>query len=277
MTVDNRRVKYIVLLVVCLLIMMFGSVLVMPILLRPLMSMNGYSRETIATALGALQNYFSDKPYNETQTWHEFAVEFFGANSELFANIKTFFCAIQFFSYIPLLIVIIIFLRKECVEDFISFKKNIKKNLLWVLIGIGFMYASIIIINVIYNIIGITGESNNESIIGLLLDSPGVVLMVISVVLLAPITEEIIFRKLLFGTAEITFKFHPVVAIIFSCLVFSFIHVTDLESLKYIFQYIALALPICVVYHYSGNNIYVTIIMHIINNLISVIATLIQL
>ena len=274
MTIDKNRIKYLVLLIVALLIMMFGSVIVLPVLLRPLMSMTGYSRETISTALNALQNYFSNEPYNETQTWHEFAIEFFDANPTLFSNIKTCFCALQFLSYIPLLIVFIIFLRKECVEDFIKFKKDIKKNLLWVLIGVGFMYASMLIINAVYNILGVTGESNNESIIGLLLESPGVWLMVISVVLLAPITEEIIFRKLLFGTCEVTFKFPPVVAIIFSCLVFSFIHVTDLESLKFIFQYIALALPICVVYHYSGNNIYVTMLMHIINNTISVIVTL---
>ena len=48
-------------------------------------------------------------------------------------------------------------------------------------------------------------------------------------------------------------------------------------SLKFIFQYLALAVPICVAYHKSGNNIYVTLILHIINNAISVIITFIGL
>jgi ATP-dependent Clp protease ATP-binding subunit ClpB len=45
---------------------------------------------------------------------------------------------------------------------------------------------------------------------------------------------------------------------------------SDLESLKFIFQYMALALPICMAYHYSNNNIYVVTIIHIINNFLSV-------
>ena len=59
--------------------------------------------------------------------------------------------------------------------------------------------------------------------------------------------------------------------ILISTVLFAFIHVTDLESIKFIFQYIALALPICVAYHYSNNNIYVVTIVHIINNLLSVL------
>ena len=274
MTLENKRVKYFVLLIVCLLFMVFGASLMVLVMLKPFMTITGYSRETISTAIEAFENYFSTKPYSTTQTWAEFAEEFFGADPVLFANIKTFFCTLQFLSYVPLLVLIIFFLRKEFAEDFVNFKKDIKKNLFLVLIGIVAMYITVYIVNIVYVIIGVTGESNNESTINLLLDSPGVALMVVAVVILAPITEEVIFRKLLFGTCEETCKFPPAVAIIVSGLVFSFIHVSDLESLKYIFQYLALAIPICAIYHYSKNNIFVTIIMHIINNLISVLVTL---
>ena len=107
----------------------------------------------------------------------------------------------------------------------------------------------------------------------MMLNSPGAIAMVIAVVLIAPFVEEVIFRKLLMGTCEETFHFSPVIGIIVSSLVFSFIHVSDLESLKFIFQYLALAVPICVAYHISGNNIYVTTFLHIINNALSVIIT----
>ena len=274
----SKAIKYVVLFIVCLLLMLFGSVLVVWIVVKPLQAITGYDGLTIQDGLNAFSNYFSNEPYpNGGITWHEYATNLFETDPVLFESIKTFYCAVQFLSYVPMLILIIYFLREEFAEDFIKFKKDIKKNLFLVLIGIGAMYLSAIIVTNIYSILGITGDSANENTINLMLDSKGVVLMVFAVVILAPICEEVIFRKLLFGTCEVTCKFPPVVAIIASSLVFSFIHVSDLESLKFIFQYLALALPICIIYHKSNNNIYVTILMHIINNAISVIITLIQL
>ena len=273
----SKAVKYVVLFIVCLLLMLFGSLFISAVLATPLHLATGYNAETLQEALTAFGNYFSNEIYQGNITWHEYAEELFSSDPALFESIKTFYCAIQFLSYVPMLVLIIYFLREEFAEDFINFKKNIKKNLLLVLIGFVAMYVAALLVNYVYEIIGVSGDSANESTINLMLDSKGVVLMVIAVVLLAPICEEVIFRKLLFGTCEVTCKFPPIVAIIVSALVFSFIHVSDLESLKFIFQYLALALPICIIYHKSNNNIYVTIIMHILNNGISVLFTLIQL
>ena len=277
MTLDKpKALKYLVLFIVCLLLLFFGSTIMSIFLAGPLKSITGYSSDTLNTALDLLQNYFSNEPckYDEMMTWNEYAVAFFEADPVLFKDIKVFFCALQFLSYVPLLILIIYFLRQEFAEDFKKFKKDAGKNIIYIIVGIIGMYAASIIITVIYEMIGISGESSNESTINLLLDGPGVGLMVVAVVVLAPIVEEVIFRKLLFGTCETMGHFPPALTILISALIFSLIHVTDGESLKYIFQYIALALPICIVYHMSGNNIYVTICMHIINNLISVLVTM---
>lgn len=271
---NKKAIKYLVLLIVCLLLMFFGSLLIVFVAIKPLQLIGGYSRETISEALQVFENYFSKKLYDGTITWAEYAKDYFDNDPVLFKNIKTFYCAVQFLSYMPLLVLIIFFLREEFVEDAMKFKKNIKKNVILILIGIASMYAASIVITKIYAILGIEDNSVNESTINLLLNSPGMILMVIAVVILAPITEEVIFRKLLMGTCEKMFRFPPVAAIIISTLVFSFIHVSDLQSLKFIFQYIALALPICIIYHYSDNNIFVTISMHIFNNLLSVIVTL---
>lgn len=275
----SKAVKYIVLFIVCLLIMLLGSSVMVLAMARPFKTITGYDGETINKAIELFQNYFSSKQctYDNTYTWNEYAVMYFDADPILFKDVKIFFCTLQFLSYVPLIILIVYFLRTEFAEDFIKFKKNVGRNFMLVLIGIFAMYAASMIVGLIYKGIGITGDSNNESIIVLLLNSPGIWLMAVAVVLIAPVVEEVIFRKLLFGTCEVTCHFPPVVAIILSSLVFSFIHVSDLESLKFIFQYLALAIPMCVIYHISGNNIYVTIIMHIINNLLSVIITLSQL
>ena len=277
MAIDKpKALKYFILFIVCLLLMFFGSTIMAIILAGPLKTITGYNGDTLNEAIDLFQNYFSSEPctYDQTQTWNEYAVAFFEADPVLFKDIKVFFCTLQFLSYVPLLILIMYFLRHEFAEDFKKFKNDAGKNIIFIIVGIVGMYAASMIISVIYETIGISGESSNESTIDLLLDGPGVGLMIVAVVILAPIVEEVIFRKLLFGTCETLCRFPPVVTIIISALVFSFIHVSDIESLKYIFQYIALALPICIVYHLSGKNIYVTIIMHIINNLISVLITI---
>lgn len=183
------------------------------------------------------------------------------------------YCFLQFISYAPILVLIFWLFSKEFIDDFKRFKEDIWKNL-----GvIGLCYVGMIILNAIvsriYDIIGIGGESNNEETITLLLNGDGKLLMIVSVVLMAPICEEFIFRKFIFGVVEERFHWKAFIAVIASALVFSFIHVSDLPSLKFIFQYIALAVPICLCYHFTNNNVVASIIIHVWNNTISVIAT----
>lgn len=267
-----KGTKYLVLLIITLLLMFCSSFFIY-IVAIPFKNKTGLSLDELIKNIEIYQNYFSTKPYNDTLTWAEYAQDYFNNNPILFQNIGTLFSVVQFLSYMPILAIAIYCLRKEIVEDFISFKKDVKN---FGIIGIGLlsMYVLAIVVGLIYEMLGDTGESANQDIINLLMTSPGMILMVIAVVILAPISEELIFRKLLMGTCEVTLKLKPVFAIILSSLIFSFIHVSDLESLKYIFQYMALAVPICAAYHYSNNNIFVTIIMHMINNLISVLMVL---
>jgi len=95
--------------------------------------------------------------------------------------------------------------------------------------------------------------------------------MMISVILFAPFVEEVLFRKLLFGTLEEKFKLKPIVAIIASTLVFSLIHVSSGDNIIYIFQYLPLAFVITYSYYKSERNIFVPMGIHFLNNLISVL------
>lgn len=267
-----KGTKYLVLLIITLLLMFFGSSVLLYIVAIPFKNITGLNINQLADNIRIYENYFSNEPYDDYMTWAQFAEEYFSNDPVLFSNLGTFYCTVQFMSYVPILIVAIYFLREELAEDIVAFKGDLKNNLK--VLGIGFvaMYVSAYIVGYIYSLFDITGESSNQDLINLLLDSPGKILMVIAVVILAPIAEELIFRKLLIGTCEEKFRFKPIVAIIISSVIFSFIHVTDLESLKYIFQYIALATPICATYHYSKNNVVVTIILHMINNFISILS-----
>ncbi len=270
----QRKVKgnrLLVLLIVGLALFMLGSSIISMIAMIPLQKITNISGEKINEALTVFSNYFSNELRNDGLKWSDYAKSYFEADPILFDNIRSFYCAVQFLTYMPLLVIFVYFLRHDLVNDFKEFKKNFAQNIAIILGALAGMYILGLIVVNIYYALGITDDSANESIINILLTSPGKWLMIISVVILAPIVEEMIFRKLCIDTCETKFKLKPIYAILISTVLFAFIHVTDLESIKFIFQYIALALPICVAYHYSNNNIYVVTIVHIINNLLSVL------
>ena len=184
---------------------------------------------------------------------------------------------LQYLSYVPFLVGAIILLKDYFINDFRKMKKRPGKVFLTSLWCFGIMYGANIVVSIIYSLFGDQGESANESIINEILLSDAALPMIISVCILAPVAEEILFRKIMFGLCEKTFNFKPMITVIISTLVFSFIHVTDPESFKYIFQYIPLAFAICLCYHKSGNNIYASIFLHAINNTLAVVATYLSL
>ena len=188
-------------------------------------------------------------------------------------NDKYALSILQYLSYVPFTVFAIYILKDDLINDFRDFKKNLGKIIIGVVIGFIVMYICNIIVSVVYELFNLTGESANEELINSILLSDAALPMIISVVLLAPIAEELLFRKILFGVCEKTFRFKPVFSIIISTLIFSFIHVTDIESLVYIFQYIPLAFVMCVLYSYFKNNIYASILLHMANNTFAVLAT----
>lgn len=253
MSINAKGNKYIIGLVVGLLLMFLGgSVLIY----------YAYIPYQIGTG-GSMKTFYSD-----FQAFSDGNTNFHNA-----PYINFSYCFLQFVSYAPTLVLIFALFSSDIVTDFKNFKKNIGRNM-----GIvGLCFAGMLMLNAaineIYYLLGIEGESNNESTIVSLLYGDGKLLMITSVVLLAPVCEEFIFRKFIFGVIEERFRWPAFIAIIVSTLIFSFIHVSDIASLKFIFQYIALAVPICLCYHFTGNNIFASTVLHIINNSLSVIAT----
>lgn len=179
---------------------------------------------------------------------------------------------VQMMFNIPLIGFFIYVLRTDFQEDWKKFKTEFKKNISYILIGIIACYTLTAVVAMIYELLEITGTADNQEIINQALFGKGKIPMIISVVIFAPFVEEILFRKLLFGTIEEKFKMPPVVAIVVSTLVFSLIHVSSGDNLIYIFQYLPLAFVITYSYYKSGRNIFVPIGIHFLNNLISVLA-----
>lgn len=273
----NKNFKYLYLLLAALAIFLFGSLIGVPITYLFGKGLYGLSYEEFKNALYLCSNYFSNDMHDELVTIGEYARDFFKANPILFEQAKTLMCISQFVSYMPIIVFIVICLFKDIKKDLKDFKDNKGRNLLIALVGAVALYALTYIISYIYLLLGDEGQSENQNIIEIIIDSKGIWIMLFCVVILAPFVEEIIFRKLIIDTCEKTFNLKPWIGIVISSLIFAFIHVSDANSLIYIFQYLPLSISLTLTYHYSKNNVVVPFLVHLCNNFLAAIAVLIQI
>ena len=98
--------------------------------------------------------------------------------------------------------------------------------------------------------------------------------VIIYTVILAPIFEEILFRKLLFTALKKCTKFPIWAIVLIVSTLFAFMHVSDLESLVFFPQYFVLAVIITTSYAISKENLFVSTGMHFLNNLVAVLEIL---
>ncbi len=167
-------------------------------------------------------------------------------------------------SFVDLLLVIILIILyfKELKKEFNTFKNSIKKSLdtafkYW-FIGLIIMCISNIAIGIITSL----GTSSNETAVQSLV-STSPYLMLFTAGILAPIAEEITFRK---GIAKI-FKNKWVYATA-SGLIFGLLHVigsTNILEYLYVIPYGSLGFFFALTY-YDTKSIYPSIIMHAIHN-----------
>lgn len=196
---------------------------------------------------------------------------------------------IQFLSYLIVLIPLVFVNRIEMKDDFAYFKKEYHPVASKLLIGFAAMIAANFFLSFIAltigNIFNVTSNSANQIYIETIINSSGFIFMAISVVILAPIVEELVFRKAAFGLIK-----NPKVAIIVSSSLFGLIHIqTELLhllspggfNLDGIITVITLAISyvgmgLFLGYWYSKNNKNLSLLigMHAIYNLFSILMIL---
>ncbi len=176
------------------------------------------------------------------------------------------------------LIIIFIF-RKALVEDFKVFKKNWKKNILialkyW-LIGLAIMVVSNYIINyVLFKGAISANEEANREILKIL-----PIYASISLTLLIPIIEELVFRRGFRKAFSKKWTF-----VLFTTFFFAGIHLiasfssfyditTNYYELLYIIPYGGLGFAFAMGY-IKTDSIYTSIIMHVLQNILSLIIIL---
>ncbi|MFH4934640.1 type II CAAX endopeptidase family protein [Staphylococcus cohnii] len=167
-----------------------------------------------------------------------------------------------------------------------DFKMHLKKNTAFIKQHYLFLIIVTIIMMIcsaIYNMtmqmlpddIGFN-ETQNELELMNLFDQPSFLpFTFLLIVIGAPLVEEIFFRHLLIG--ELGKKFNAIVMGVISAILFSLMHVMGAESPFEIGSYIILAIAMVYAYIKSGFKLIASVSIHMLNNLISFIFTLITL
>lgn len=182
----------------------------------------------------------------------------------------------QFLGNLTLIVLLLVLLGKSLVADFKKFRKDWLKNIGIIILSFGAILVGMNLIGSVYELLGIEGSSNNQELINYALSSSTKYYMMISIVLFAPLLEELIFRKLLFGLVETSMKLSGIVAVIISSVVFAALHIdfSNLKDLVFIFQYLFLAGAISFSYYKFDRNIYIPIGIHFLNNFLSLLVIL---
>lgn len=171
-------------------------------------------------------------------------------------------------SNIILIIIFFLIYKNTLIKDFKSYTKNLTQNIetsikYW-LIGFIIMIVSNLIITFVLG----KGLAGNEEEVRTLIDSFPL-FMIFNTVIYAPLIEELTFRKSIKDAI-----YNKWIFVLTSGLVFGMLHIisyiTTPIDLVYLIPYSALGIAFALLYH-KTNNIFSTITMHAIHNLLAVI------
>lgn len=179
----------------------------------------------------------------------------------------------NFIVYLLMFIGLIINDFKYLSIDLLNFKNKLAKNIIYLVFGGAILYLFSYLINLGLSKLGVSMSNNQISIENMLILGSKVITF-FSVIIFAPLVEELIYRKSIYSLSN-----NKVVYYIVSILAFSLPHMLsttyDLKTfilglIPYLFSGFILSL----IYDYT-KNIYVSTLAHIINNLIAFIIIII--
>ncbi|MCI8347291.1 MAG: CPBP family intramembrane metalloprotease [Bacilli bacterium] len=169
---------------------------------------------------------------------------------------------LSFTSNLVILILLFLLFRKDIIKEFRIFKNNISNN-----IDIGFKYwliglAGMMISNILITIIFQGGGADNEQQVQKMIQAAPL-FMILNAGLIAPINEEILFRK----NFRNIFK-NNIIFILVSGIFFGYLHVSGATSLLqwiYIIPYSSLGIGFAIMYS-KTNTVFTSICMHMMHN-----------
>lgn len=179
--------------------------------------------------------------------------------------------------YACITIFMIIYLKEVFISDFNRFKENLLRNVIVIVVAGALFFTAVYFLDKLIIYLTSTTSSNQYSIelsFGYKVCTP---FMFIVTVFLGPIVEEVIFRKSIFTLLN---KKHFMISVAVSALMFALPHMMSTKTsfgdwmlllIPYLFSGITLGL----LYHFGEDNLFITIPVHMINNLIAVLIILI--
>lgn len=176
--------------------------------------------------------------------------------------------------YFMITLFLLIFMAKIYKNDAIKFKENWKKNIAVIIIGGILFFAVSYTAGLFIEKLTDNTSANQASIESSFNYRWCAIVMSIVTILGGPIVEEMVFRKSIFN---LTSKYHKAVAIIISALLFSLPHMVSTKGVSVgdwfllLIPYLISGVGLGLIYEYSGENIYVSMSIHLINNLVAVI------
>jgi hypothetical protein len=158
--------------------------------------------------------------------------------------------------------------KDNYIKNFKETKKSFKSFFGLVAVGFVLVYAANIMAQSIMQLFESPETSLNETAIQNMFNANPINLfgLFLSLVILAPIIEETVFRKGLYNLIE--HRFGDILAIIVSGFIFGFLHVAGWGDYINVLPYLAMGLSFSFIYYYSDKNVFVVIMLHMINNLI---------
>ncbi|MDY0075380.1 MAG: type II CAAX endopeptidase family protein [Acholeplasmataceae bacterium] len=182
---------------------------------------------------------------------------------------------LNFFIYFLMIPGIYFFMKSDLKIDFEHTKSEKKEMLIPILIGYAYVWVGNLVSGLLSTYFSglfnleVSESANQQAIISAVTSQTGI-LMIISAVFIGPVIEELIFRKALFGLIK-----KDSIAIIVSTLVFGFIHVVTEKSFAEAIvngvAYFVMGFVFSYIYIKAKRNIMIPIIVHIINNAVSIL------
>lgn len=177
--------------------------------------------------------------------------------------------------YILLFILFIYFFKDNLIEDFNKIKGNGKLLIYSSICAILFLISSFL---VSYIVSKFSDDSENQRLIVEMIKSDGGIFMAISVIVFAPLVEELVFRKFIFLKTK---NLNIIMRYLISVITFALIHVlsSDMNDIKdwliKTIPYLVSALLFAIIYHKGNENVFASLPSHILNNIFAVILVLI--
>lgn len=182
---------------------------------------------------------------------------------------------LNFFDYVLIALTFIIFGSFYFTEDFKKIKQNKKVFLVSLLLGlvvVGLLFGNSMLANYLVSLVDTnTSSSVNQNLLVNMILNGQAPIVFITVLIFAPIVEEMVFRKAIFNLLK---NIHPALRIILAGMIFAIPHMLSAESsvlvwFIYFASYSISGILLGLVYHFSKENIYASIITHALNNLLS--------